>query len=206
MSTFVPKGFIAFQQALARLGPCGAEEFRQALYAGTVDACLMDGYKIPLPPHQWGDDQDWNQAVATGRGSVLIGPLYWETTSRGPILVRSDDVDRLFASLPDLAQDASPHTKAEANCKPAVEDVQEGKAPAPPEETCAETVRAEPWMDKMITKAKSSGERLPGGTAAWKAFRNEGGRMSRDSFRPRYKDKVSTSGLARRGPGRQREK
>jgi hypothetical protein len=37
--------------------------------------------------------------VAAGRGSISTGPLYFEHVSRGPILVRSDDVDRLLALL-----------------------------------------------------------------------------------------------------------
>ena len=99
MSTFVPKHLTPFQQALDRLGPSATDEFRQALYAGTVRASLMDDGEITLPPHWWASDRAWNKAVAEGRGSISAGPTYFEEVRRGPILVWSDDVNRLLASI-----------------------------------------------------------------------------------------------------------
>ena len=118
MSTFVPSGFTPFQSALARLGPSGAEEFRRALYAGTVRACLMDDHEVPLPPDWWACDRSWNEAVATGRGSVSTGALYFETVSRGPILVRSNDVERLLASHQGNENTAAPSSDAAAGPHP----------------------------------------------------------------------------------------
>jgi hypothetical protein len=118
VSTFIPKGFTPFQQALVRFGPSGTEEFRQALCAGTVKACLMDHCEISLPPHWWACDQTWSKAVATGRGSVSTGPLYLETVSRGPILVRSGEVDMVLASLQGSGSGVAPAPDADVGACP----------------------------------------------------------------------------------------
>ena len=139
MSTFIPRGFTPFQEALARLGPSCADELHQALYAGTVRACLMDGREIQLPPHWWACDRSWNQAVATGRGSVSTGALYFETVSRGPILVRSDDVDRLLAALQGSQNSAAPS-----------HDAASPSEPCPPRDSAMDPFEATSWNQAQV--------------------------------------------------------